>query len=35
LREHGDPEPLTAVARTAAGDRAVEQALAAHADRVL
>jgi hypothetical protein len=35
LREDGDPEPLAAVARAAAGDRAVEQALAAHADRVL
>jgi hypothetical protein len=33
LRLHGDPEPLEAVARSAAGDEAVDSALAAHAER--
>jgi hypothetical protein len=31
LRLHGDPAPLEAAARGAAGDRAVDEALAAHA----
>ncbi len=34
LRERGDPAPLERAAREAAGDEAVEQALAAHAARV-
>jgi hypothetical protein len=33
LRLHGDPAPLDAAAREAAGERAVERALAAHAAR--
>jgi hypothetical protein len=33
LRLHGDPGPLEAVARSAAGDEAVDNALAAHAER--
>jgi hypothetical protein len=34
LRERGDTEPLGALARSAAGEGAVERALAAHAARV-
>ena len=34
LRLHGDPGPLEAVARATAGERAVDEALAAHAGRV-
>ena len=34
LRLHADPAPLEAVARAAAGDVAVDEALAAHAGRV-
>ena len=34
LRLHGDPAPLEAAARAAAGDGPVERALAAHAARV-
>lgn len=34
LRDDGDPAPLEALAREAAGDDAVERALAAHAGRV-
>ncbi len=34
LRLHGDPGPLEAAARAAAGDERVEQALAAHAGRL-
>jgi hypothetical protein len=34
LREHGDPAALERAAREAAGDEAVERALAAHAGRV-
>jgi hypothetical protein len=34
LREHADPAPLEALAREAAGDEAVESALAAHSGRV-
>ncbi len=34
LRLHGDPAPLEAVARAAAGDEAVDRALAAHRGRV-
>ena len=34
LRDHGDPRPLERLAREAAGDAAVEQALEAHAGRV-
>ena len=33
LRLHADPQPLEAAARSAAGDEAVETALAAHAGR--
>jgi hypothetical protein len=33
LRLHADPQPLDAAARAAAGDEAVERALAAHAGR--
>ncbi len=33
LRLHGDPQPLEAAARAAAGDSAVDAALAAHAQR--
>jgi hypothetical protein len=33
LRLHADPQPLEAAARAAAGDGAVETALAAHAER--
>jgi hypothetical protein len=33
LRLHGDAQPLEATARTAAGDEAVDGALAAHAER--
>lgn len=33
LRLHSDPAPLDAAARTAAGDEAVDVALAAHAER--
>ena len=33
LRLHADPGPLDAAARTAAGDRAVDAALAAHSER--
>jgi hypothetical protein len=33
LRLHGDPQPLDALARSAAGDEAVDGALAAHATR--
>ena len=33
LRLHSDPQPLEAAARSAAGDEAVEAALAAHAER--
>ena len=33
LRLHGDPQPLDALARSAAGDDAVDSALAAHAAR--
>ena len=35
LRLHADPQPLEAAARSAAGDEAVESALAAHAGRRL
>jgi hypothetical protein len=35
LRLHADPQPLDAAARAAAGDEAVETALAAHAERRL
>jgi len=34
LRDRGDPDPLHALAREAAGGEAVEHALAAHAERV-
>jgi hypothetical protein len=34
LRDGGDPAPLEALARDAAGDEAVDRALAAHAGRV-
>jgi hypothetical protein len=34
LRLHGDPAPLDAAARDAAGDGAVDRAIAAHAGRV-
>ena len=34
LRLHGDPAPLEAAARAAAGDKAVDRALAAHRGRV-
>jgi hypothetical protein len=33
LRLHADPQPLDAAARSAAGDEAVDAALAAHAER--
>jgi hypothetical protein len=33
LRLHSDPQPLDAAARTAAGDEAVDAALAAHGER--
>jgi hypothetical protein len=33
LRLHADPQPLEAAARSAAGDEAVDAALAAHAER--
>ena len=33
LRLHADPQPLDAAARTAAGDEAVDAALAAHGER--
>jgi hypothetical protein len=35
LRERGDPAPLAEAARAAAGDAAVDRALAAHAGRIL